>query len=78
MDEHRDVEITSREHLSHMRQVYANVISVGVVLWIIRTNLDRNRRLSAARNGALFSRVRIPSQRHPVSSSPRVLGRLRV
>ena len=41
MDEHRDVEITSREHLSHMRQVHANVISGGVVLWIIRTNLDR-------------------------------------
>ena len=37
MDEHRDGEVTLRKHF----RSHANVVSTGVVLWVVYADLDR-------------------------------------
>jgi len=41
MDEHGDIKIACREHLSHVRKVHPNVVTGGVVLRIIHVDVDR-------------------------------------
>ncbi len=40
VNEQGDVEIASREHFYDMREMFANLVLAGAVLWIIRLNLD--------------------------------------
>jgi hypothetical protein len=38
--EHRDIEVSLREHLGYMRKVHPNVVFGGIVLRIVCADLD--------------------------------------